>query len=84
MHQIVNSYVCLKWQSYETVFETVGLIVSRVEGVAILPTLAALPHSPLGRHIYSKSNITCEVGVALTGVGAALYEVGVACNPKSA
>ena len=24
-----------------------GLIVSRVEGVAILPTLAALPHSPL-------------------------------------
>ena len=43
MHQTVNSYVCLEWQSYETV----GLIVSRVEGVASLLTLATLPHSPL-------------------------------------
>ena len=37
----------LEGQWYETVFDPVGLVVSRVEGVAILPTLAALPHSPL-------------------------------------
>ena len=47
MHQTVNSYVRLEGQSYETVFDPVGMVVSRVEGVAILPTLVALPHSPL-------------------------------------
>ena len=47
MHQTVNSYVCLEWQSHETVFDPVVLIVSRVEGVVFLPALAALPHSPL-------------------------------------
>ena len=36
--------VYLEGQSYETVFDPVGLVVSRVEGVAILPILAALPH----------------------------------------
>ena len=47
MRQTINSYVCLEGQSYETVLDPVGLVVSRIEGVAILPTLAALPHSPL-------------------------------------
>ena len=47
MHQTVISYVCLEGQWYETVFDPVDLVVSRVEGVAVLPTLAALPHSPL-------------------------------------
>ena len=45
MHQTVISYVCLEGQWYETVFDPVGLVVSRVEGVAILLTLVALPHS---------------------------------------
>ena len=40
MHQTVISYVCLEGQWYETVFAPVGLVVSSVEGVAILPTLA--------------------------------------------
>ena len=39
--------VYLEGQSYETVFDPVGLVVSRVEGVAILPILAALPHPPI-------------------------------------
>ena len=45
--QTVISYACLEGQSYEAVFGPVGLVVSRVEGVAISPTLAELPHSPL-------------------------------------
>ena len=51
MHQTVISHVCLEGQWYETVFDPVGLVVSRVDGVAILPTLAALPHSPLYKKI---------------------------------
>ena len=47
MQQTVISYVCLEGQWYGTVFDPVGLVVSRIEGVAILPTLAPLPHSPL-------------------------------------
>ena len=47
MHQTVISYVCLEGKWYETIFDPVGLVVSHEEGVAILPTLAALPHSPL-------------------------------------
>ena len=40
------------WESYGTVFDPVGLVASRIEGVAILPTLVALPHSPLGSYKY--------------------------------
>ena len=32
MHQTVISYVCLEGQLYETVFDPVDLVVSRVEG----------------------------------------------------
>ena len=52
MHQTVNSIVCLEGQPYETVFDPVGLVASHIEGVAILSTLAALPHSPL--HCFMK------------------------------
>ena len=56
MRQTVDSYVCLEGQSYETVFDPVGLVVSRVEGVASLPTLAALPHSPLVGVLHTKKS----------------------------
>ena len=52
MHQTVNSIVFLEGQPYEAVFDPVGLVASHVEGVAILSTLAALPHSPL--HCFTK------------------------------
>ena len=47
MHQTVISYVCLEGQWYGTISAPIGLVVYRVEGVAILPTPATLPHSPL-------------------------------------
>ena len=69
MHQTVVSYVCFEGQWYQTVFDPVSLVVSRVEGVAILPSLAALPHSPLHhylRYIHTYQHSLCRVGRDLT------------------
>ena len=71
LRQTINSYVCLEGQSYEIVFDPVGLVVSRLEGVAILPTLAALPHSPLTSCCYLNVNPTptasyqCQPGAVM-------------------
>ena len=54
MHHAVSSFVCLEEQSCETVFNPVGLVVSRLEGGGrFRPTLGRLtPLSPVNMLIH--------------------------------
>ena len=63
MPQTVISYVCLEGQWYETVVDPVDLVVSRIERVAVLPTLTALHHSPLisDTKVSRKPALICSV-----------------------